>query len=272
MNDELYRKANELERRVAHLRRRLETMRETVLRGTLPISGRLWIFQLNEAFGNTTVYKAAADLIELQGTDTLLDVTLTDVLQCISSSETGQSGLCVEQYDIDGTLMYVPLCCEASCFCDYCDENTTPCQLEVVLSGNADNGCDECEALDGTYILDKTDEQGTGAGRCRWQYYGEHECGTGYDSTGELYIQASIQREDFGSHRYYWEVWIRLHYGLSCVDPEQFLACQNDVYYRWFGPDANTWDCSTQRTLDKQAAISPELDCDWPSTITLQGV
>jgi len=107
----LQRRINDLEREVRTLELRLDQMRQNAPRQVLPICGRLWQFELNEDMGTTNPNEAGADLVSLQGTDTLLDVTISDVLGIWGSLVDTDTGLCVEQYDVDGTLLYVPVTC-----------------------------------------------------------------------------------------------------------------------------------------------------------------
>ena len=69
--------------------------------GTRP--ARLWRFTLNADISGGT---AAADLLELDGTDTGVDVTVTDVNGKFAGLKNTCYGLCIEQVDADGDLLY----------------------------------------------------------------------------------------------------------------------------------------------------------------------
>jgi len=103
-----------LTRRVAELERRLREMELTLARNALdakyvqPIAGRLWQFTLNEDFGDTTTHYADADLLYLDGTDTLKDVDVYDGRdQFVTLLTSGMGGWCVEQLDVSGARLYV---------------------------------------------------------------------------------------------------------------------------------------------------------------------
>jgi hypothetical protein len=103
----LWRRVAALERQVEHLSRLLREWDGT--RPVMPLNARLWRATLNEAFGATTTHVAAADLLAISGTDTLLDVSLYDPLD-VFSELTGNEGLYVlEQIDQDGTRRFVPI-------------------------------------------------------------------------------------------------------------------------------------------------------------------
>ena len=101
-------------RRIANLERQVEQLQQqlrlmAVSRGVTPLNARLWRATLNEAFGATTSFFAAADLLTLAGTDTGLDVTLYDPLS-VFADLVGTEGLYIfEQIDTDGTTRFVPM-------------------------------------------------------------------------------------------------------------------------------------------------------------------
>ena len=108
-----------LTRRVAELERRLREMELTLARNALdakyvqPIAGRLWLFTLNEDMGESTAGEAAADLLGLDGTDMLKDVTVTDPHDIFSTLVDTGAGVCVEQLDVGGTRYYIVI--QAEC-------------------------------------------------------------------------------------------------------------------------------------------------------------
>lgn len=57
----------------------------------------LWRFTLNEDMGATTTNEGAADLLEMDGTDTTDDVTVLDPLAIFSTLVDTDAGLCIEQ-------------------------------------------------------------------------------------------------------------------------------------------------------------------------------
>lgn len=108
-------------RRLSYLERRIQEMEMSLARQEMqqqrvtPLSGRLWRFTLNEDFGDTTEHFAAADLLELDGTDTKLDVDVYDA--CGNSSLIdGDCGLCIEQLNLDGARYFVVVESGASIF------------------------------------------------------------------------------------------------------------------------------------------------------------
>ena len=103
-----------LARRVAELERKLQAVEfslarsEKLPRAVQPIAGRLWQFTLNEDFGTTTTHYADADLLYLDGTDTLKDVDVYDGRDQFATLLTsGMGGWCVEQLDVSGARLYV---------------------------------------------------------------------------------------------------------------------------------------------------------------------
>ncbi len=103
-----------MERRLAYLERRVQELELTLARTQLepkrvqPLNGRLWQFTLNEDFGDTSADYADADLLDLDGTDTLIDVDVYDGrTQFATYIGTGDGGWCVEQMALDGTRYYV---------------------------------------------------------------------------------------------------------------------------------------------------------------------
>lgn len=105
------RRIADLERQASRLERELERLRHAVHRQTQPIAGRLWRATLNEDMGATTSQRAAADLVALDGSDTSMDVTVDDLLNEHSSMVNTDECLVVEQYDMDGTLIYAIVTC-----------------------------------------------------------------------------------------------------------------------------------------------------------------
>ena len=102
------------ERRIAYLERRLNEMemslsrQEMLAQRVTPLSARLWRFTLNEDFGDTTANYASADLLELDGTDTGIDVNVYDGLAIFASGlEDGDAGWCLEQINLDGKRFFV---------------------------------------------------------------------------------------------------------------------------------------------------------------------
>lgn len=103
----LWRRVAALERQVAHLEATIHRM--SVTRSVTPLSARLWVATLNEAFGATDANYAAADLCTLNGADTNLDVNLFDPLD-VFSTLTGVEGVyCLEQIDMFGTRHFIPI-------------------------------------------------------------------------------------------------------------------------------------------------------------------
>jgi hypothetical protein len=101
-------------RRIANLERQVEQLQQqlrlmAVSRGVTPLNARLWRATLNEAFGATTADIAAADLVTLDGTDTLMDVSLYDPLGVSGALAADDALLCFEQIDVDGTTRFVPM-------------------------------------------------------------------------------------------------------------------------------------------------------------------
>lgn len=96
-----------LERQVEQLQQQLRLM--AVSRGVTPLNARLWCAKLNEAFGATTTHVAAADLLTIQGTDTLLDVDLYDRLDVFAEWAIDDELYVFEQIDVDGTTLFVPM-------------------------------------------------------------------------------------------------------------------------------------------------------------------
>lgn len=98
-----------VERRLAVLERRLAEAELSLARARLtprftePISARLWQFTLNEDMADGT---GTADLVTLDGTDTLLDVEITDLVGNLGNLGNGIQGQCLEQMDVDGTRYY----------------------------------------------------------------------------------------------------------------------------------------------------------------------
>lgn len=68
---------------------------------------RLWLFTLNEDMGATTTGEAAADLLDLDESDTGTDVTLTDPHDIFTDLTNGSAGLCIQQLDSDGNEYYM---------------------------------------------------------------------------------------------------------------------------------------------------------------------
>lgn len=60
----------------------------------------LYRFTLNEDMGNTTANQADADILEMDGTDTLTDGDVLDPLGIFSVLENGDAGICVLSDDI----------------------------------------------------------------------------------------------------------------------------------------------------------------------------
>mgnify|MGYP000504183545 CR=1 FL=1 len=58
---------------------------------------RLYRFTLNENMGATTANQADADLLEMDGTDTNIDVDILDPVAIFSSLTSGDAGLCYKQ-------------------------------------------------------------------------------------------------------------------------------------------------------------------------------
>lgn len=94
-----------LERRIDELEFALTTFRNKE-RVTTPLSSRLWLCTLNEAIGDTTAGEAAADLLKLDGSDTELDVTVTDL---VLKSQVDEAMLCLEQLDLSGKRYFALL-------------------------------------------------------------------------------------------------------------------------------------------------------------------
>lgn len=57
----------------------------------------LYRFTLNENMGATTANQADADLLEMDGTDTNLDVDILDPVAIFSSLTNGDAGICYKQ-------------------------------------------------------------------------------------------------------------------------------------------------------------------------------
>jgi len=84
-----------------------------VIIGQATEAGRLWLFTLNEDMGATTAGEAAADLIDLDESDTGTDVTVTDPWDIFTNLVSGAEGLCIQQVDTGGTEYYVVI--QAAC-------------------------------------------------------------------------------------------------------------------------------------------------------------
>ena len=103
-----------LSRRVAYLERRVRELELSLARQeqlwlqVTPLCGRLCQFTLNEDFGATTANYAAADLLQLDGTDTGLDVNVYDGrAQFATYINDTDGGWCIEQLDVDGERFFV---------------------------------------------------------------------------------------------------------------------------------------------------------------------
>ena len=111
-----------LERRVAYLERRLQEMEMSLARQELlpakvtPLAGRLWRFTLNADISSGT---ASADLLELGGDDTNLDVTVTDANGRYAGLKNTCAGLCVEQLDLNGTRKFIIIDVPLKQFCRF---------------------------------------------------------------------------------------------------------------------------------------------------------
>lgn len=103
----LWRRVADLERHVGQLEQLLRAAAGN--RSTVPLAARLWRGKLNEAFGATTAHVAAADLLTIDGVDTLLDVSLYDPLDVFEEWVTDDELYVFEQIDVDGTRRFVPM-------------------------------------------------------------------------------------------------------------------------------------------------------------------
>jgi hypothetical protein len=70
------------------------------------LASRIWRYKLNEQFSSN---EASADLIALDGTDTLLDVIVRDPLGVMASALVDDEGMCAEQLDVDGERWFIVL-------------------------------------------------------------------------------------------------------------------------------------------------------------------
>jgi len=105
-----------LRRRIADLEQKLDRLEAQLAKQSrpdkhvAPLHARLWRCTLNENMGATTAGQASADLLQLDGTDTALDVTVKDPLSGCETAGNGDALFCFEQLDMDGTRYFVVLC------------------------------------------------------------------------------------------------------------------------------------------------------------------
>jgi hypothetical protein len=100
----LWRRVSDLERMVSQLDAQLK--RVTGSRSIQTLASRTWRFRLNEAF---TAGEADADLLDLDGTDTNLDIVVKDPLLIFQTLgvTTDDEGYCEEQIDLDGKRWFL---------------------------------------------------------------------------------------------------------------------------------------------------------------------
>jgi hypothetical protein len=100
------------QRRIAALERKIDQLERLLLKQsrpekhTTPLYARLWRATLNANMSSGT---AAADLLELDGTDTLLDITVSDPINLVEMLESGDPCYCIEQLDMDGTRKFIAI-------------------------------------------------------------------------------------------------------------------------------------------------------------------
>jgi hypothetical protein len=104
----LRRRVDKLERLVGSMASQLFLLSRPA-KDVVPLSARLWRCTLNEDMGASTGGQAAADLVELDGTDTGLDVTVKDLLSNCETAKNTAGLFCFEQLDMDGTRYFVAL-------------------------------------------------------------------------------------------------------------------------------------------------------------------
>jgi len=83
--------------------------------------------------------------------------------------------------------MHENCCCGG---CDLCLGGIGPAQIQVVISGLANQGCGDCASLDGTYVLTH-DIWGL---ECQWVYYHSFPCSL-------TYLQLVVQDLGGGNYR-----------------------------------------------------------------------
>lgn len=100
----LWRRVGLLEQTVEHLS--AELRRVSGSRSLTPLTGRIWLFTCT---GEFTGKNAAADLYDLDETDTGVNITVEDPLLNWSALGlgTGSQGVCEEQIDLAGKRHYI---------------------------------------------------------------------------------------------------------------------------------------------------------------------
>jgi hypothetical protein len=101
---QLWRRIQALEHTIEHLS--AEIRRVTASRSLTPLTGRIWLFTCT---GEFTGKNAAADLYDLDETDTAVNITVEDPLMNWEtlSLGTGSQGVCEEQIDLKGKRHYI---------------------------------------------------------------------------------------------------------------------------------------------------------------------
>jgi hypothetical protein len=100
----LWRRVAALEQQVSQLDAELK--RVTGSRSILTLASRTWRFRLNESFSDG---EADADLLDLDGNDTNMDVVVKDPLLIFQTLgvTTDDEGYAEEQIDLDGTRWFL---------------------------------------------------------------------------------------------------------------------------------------------------------------------
>lgn len=185
-----------MQRQLARLRDKAQRLRQLHARQTRPLNMRLWRYVLTEDMGATTAHQANAILVTLEGATTSHEATVVDVLQCLSAVESGYTGICAQQIDMDGQLFYVPICCEddpptpPENYCPYCVPPYTSGNVLVELPALSNVQCDECAEFAGWYTLGYigVSYQWGLPARCVWSFATKPDfCQSGYEFQDTIY-------------------------------------------------------------------------------------
>lgn len=134
-------------------------------------------------------------------------------------------------------------CCEGAEPCSFCSSGTTPEQIQLDISGVTDATCDNCDDIDGSYVLTQTP-----ADPCVWRVNSgtlRQDCGSGEQ---DVVYTFTLTHQLLGG----WQLDIDRNgnptgckYAISLSAP---------------------YDCSTARTLTRTFQGT---GCTWPATVDI---
>lgn len=219
-----------------------------------------WLFQMVLEGGVAKARLTLTNSTEVTTWETTIDASSgVDCCNDLDSLTLDYASSTSTDCDFSGSSVTIYAICTESLTCG-CSSNLAPSQVEVTIAGISDKGCDTCEPLNATYVLDRN--PGGGFGDCYYTFSMVTDVGTSGIFCQAVTVFCSVQISNISGTR-------RIQVKFSVSDTHSGITLGESIY--WTATQGSDWNCITldmDVPFDTCTTTSDQYQCTFNSSMT----